>query len=388
MKYGVVGILCALLLAMVTSCRSIDKPKLTEQQVADTISYFMSQLLDSTQKDLPEFSELDKNTLSKLSWEVVDYYASFDDSVAYKTGLKVKNQDNTDNFNIALSNELIARFYFNRWQPDSAEHYLVKSQVAYQLLGDTAGLARVMFVKGLCNEQKEQLAAAFMDFNKSIEYLNYLKDSTSMAEASIEIAFVFIRIGEVDLGKKILFKVKNFGERNPDFNGTIGVYKLLSEVFYHEKNYEKSKYFGFLALELAVDRASADELSYIYNQIGISYMAEKKYDRAIEFLNKTWESKKNGENNDAAVSLFNLGKSYYLSGKTDTAIAILNQSLDLSEGNPFLIKNKELVHRLLSEIYKSLNRYDLALMAIEQSYVFKDSLQVIQNKELVIKEQL
>jgi tetratricopeptide (TPR) repeat protein len=260
--------------------------------------------------------------------------------------------------------------------------------VAYQLLGDTAGLARVMFVKGLCNEQKEQLAAAFMDFNKSIEYLNHLKDSTSMAEASIEIAFVFIRIGEVDLGKKILFKVKNFGERNPDFNGTIGVYKLLSEVFYHEKNYEKSKYFGFLALELAVDRASADELSYIYNQIGISYMAEKKYDRAIEFLNKTWESKKNGENNDAAVSLFNLGKSYYLSGKTDTAIAILNQSLDLSEGNPFLIKNKELVHRLLSEIYKSLNRYDLALMAIEQSYLFKDSLQVIQNKELVIKEQL
>lgn len=388
MKYRVVGSLCALLLAIVSSCHSVDKPSFTEQQMDDTVSFFLSQLLDSAQNDLPEFDNLDKKTLSKLAWELVDFYSSSEDSSALLLGTRIKNQNSSSDFNQALSNELFARHYLNRWQLDSAQLFLARSQLAYQLLEDTAGLARVVFVKGLCNEQKEQYAAAFLDLNKSIEYLKHLKDTISMAEASVEIAFVFIRIGEVERGKKILFQLKKFGERNPEFNGTLGVYKLLSEIFYHEKDYEKSKYYAFLALELASKGASLDELSFINNQIGISYMADKKYEKAIEFLNKTWEVRKNGDKNDAAVCLFNIGKSYYLSGESDTAISILNQSLELSEDNPYMLKNKWLVYQLLSEIYKSKNRNDLALLTIEQSYIFKDSLQKIQNKELILKEQL
>jgi tetratricopeptide (TPR) repeat protein/DNA-binding CsgD family transcriptional regulator len=388
MKKIVFSIVCAALLLSICSCHSGENKKLTEKQIADTVSYLIKELSDSTKNKLPDFDDLDKKTLSKLAWELVDIYSSLEDSSALLLGNKIKDHNNTSDFNEALSSELIARYYFNNWQLDSAQLFLAKSKLAYQLIGDTAGLARVMFVKGLCNEQKEQFDEAFLDLNKSIEYLKHLNDTNSVADASVEIAFVFIRIGEVEKGKNILFKLKDFGERNPEFNGMLGVYKLLSEIYYHERDYERSKYHAFRALELANESASVDELSFIYNQIGISYMADEKYEKAIEFLNKTWEAKKNVDKNDAAVSLFNLGKCYYLYGKKDTAISILNQSLELSEGHPYMLKNKWLVYQLLCEINKSLNRYDLALTALEKSHIFKDSIDKIQNKELILKEQL
>ncbi len=370
------------------SCNSSDNANLSESQFNDTVLYYFNVIADPNEKKLPDSEKINKSILSKLAWEIADRYSSRNDSAAFELAQRIKKENETEVFYDAVSNELLARFFFERWELDSTQYYLSRAHSAYKVMKDTAGLARVVFVRSLNREQKEQYAEAFQDLSTAIYYLKHLKDSVSVAEASVEMAFILIRVGEIQKGKEILFRVKEFGEQNSGFNGNLGVYKLLSEIFYHEKDYEKSKYYAFRALELAKAGASSDELSFIHNQIGISYMADSKFEKAIEFLNKTWEARKNGDKNDAAVSLFNLGKSYYLFGKKDTAVSILKYSLELSEDNPYMLKNKWLVNQLLSEIYKSINRYDLAFQALEQSHTFKDSLQKIHNKELILKEQL
>lgn len=191
-----------------------------------------------------------------------------------------------------------------------------------------------------------------------------------------------------------------------DYRSSVIIYTEKAKMYLLKNNTKKALETIYLA-EKQVDKAEKcfdKELSY--KSIGYFYYEMKNYSKALEFHLKTYnECPKDYPYKDFEEQEYNIGATYLMLAKNIEQIKIptteipkdQNKLLQLSE--EYLQKAKKSSHsknlfyyagsvNLLHEVYDLRGNKAKALEYYKEYIVFKDSLKSIENRELLIQNQM
>ena len=130
----------------------------------------------------------------------------------------------------------------------------------------------------------------------------------------------------IDKSEQILKKALKIDDEFAECHAVLGmVYNLLGELDDAEDELEQ-------ALDIAEDNDNYDALSMIYNNMGIYYKEQKRFEKSIKFFNKGVKLQKTLPNDYMKAHLLhNMSGCYGLMGDLDKRLIYLEQSQDIYE---------------------------------------------------------
>lgn len=261
---------------------------------------------------------------------------------------------------------------------------------------------------------------AILYYNKSLKLADEINDTTGIVNASVGLSHVYSMKGEFKKSLAILDEVTTLSQGNPSLlalchsNIAVEYYNLGSEELFLEH----------LQISRSYNEAANDSvaLSYNYNNIGSYYLEVDKNDSAIIYLNKALiyingkeekvsgyiydglgTAEKNKKNFDKALFYYKKSEAFfearfseyevikewhmiaeveYLKGDVSGALHIAKKSLLRSKklGSYKLMKES---CKVISSIYERYGHSRQALYFARQEHAYIDTLQSINNFELL-----
>jgi|GEM_PF-5533815 len=226
---------------------------------------------------------------------------------------------------------------------DSARSDLLRCKICYQL-------GKIYYGRG---ENAE--SAAF--YRKSLALAEHLKEADIQVLALIGIAATNYNLMQYDSAIIHLEKGRRIAEANklenriPDLYSNIANNKNLKG-----ENLEAIKLF-VKAANFYKASGNLDNLSIIYNNIGIVFLDMKRYKKAIEYFNLASAINKKNNNTGQLITTYgNMGLAY----KNQDSIA---------QAKAYYLKSKELSEKANDEFELSRNFYNLGnLVIMEEKY--------------------
>ena len=165
---------------------------------------------------------------------------------------------------------------------------------------------------------------------------------------AIDNCFTFLMAGDLKRALEEGKKAVKFYPKNPDAHLCLGAVYYASGLFDQ----------AFESLRRAEKFASkAENLMYIYNQIGGILYRKKNYDDALKYYMKSLSLAKNIENKKMqATILNNIGLLYQEKGDLDNALFYYMKSLELTEKE----EDKAITYNNIASIYYSKGEYNKA----------------------------
>lgn len=148
---------------------------------------------------------------------------------------------------------------------------------------------------------------------------------------------------------------------------------VLGSSFYRLEDYEKALKYFREALAI-MDETHSGNFPAVYNTIGASYRALKRYDSAVLYFQKTYD-RAVAENARAyqGIALGNIGITYFLQGRYEDAIPLLQSDIETSLATHQL-RNAASSLTTLATIYNDTHRYR------EAEALLKEALSLIEGK--------
>lgn len=266
-----------------------------------------------------------------------------------------------------LYNQLGTLYHYQN-QIDSASYYYYKSEEAYTLLRDTAGLLRPMYNHAiLLSDSGQRIKAKPMlyhirDLQERIgawEDLNYTHGALMgvlMAEGDYENA---LRYGEKQLnyakGKKDTFNIMNALSNIGRLLINSG--ELAASIPYIQEALAIAKRGGFFEAQL-----------FCLLNLGEAYTTMKQYSAAETYLKDCYElSERRGENRTGPQAAYYLGQLYHKMNRLDEAKYWLQKALARREQN-LPLSNVIVLYGTLAKIYLAENKPDPAIGMAKKGY--------------------
>ncbi|PZX94310.1 hypothetical protein DOS84_06710 [Flavobacterium aquariorum] len=230
-----------------------------------------------------------------------------------------------------------------------------------------------------------------LDYNyKSLHLFEILNDKNGIAKANNGLGTIYVEFKNYKQALTCYKKALKESQEIKDRKSIATYLNNIGDVYLRMKEYQKALSYFDKAIKMNAYEKSSYESGLNYTNIGITLNFLKQYKKSIEATNKSISI----YNND--LSLFNafnkleLGKSYYylaLEEKNKTnQFQLLQKSLDyIKESLKIFKREKSLIdirdsYSYLSNIYKTQNKPELALMFFEKSSNLNDSIFSNENK--------
>ncbi len=245
---------------------------------------------------------------------------------------------------IALTGTLLAAYSNPKaeaFAPTTHEEAYIKGEKAFEegnyeealsllntAIAEAGDRYKYFFLRALVNKQVENAEAAIADFTRAIN----LK---ATAEALYERGILHLSNGDMDAAKSDFEDVKMSSVNFKSIQYYLGLVYYRAGVFEHAVN----------ALNAYAASTGGDGDTYYY--LGLAQAALKKYDAAIDNLNKALPYKKN--NLLIHVKMYEL---YVQTNKTEKAIKSLSAMIDLTNGSKKseYYMERSLLHAQLGDI--------------------------------------
>lgn len=137
---------------------------------------------------------------------------------------------------------------------------------------------------------------------------------------------------------------------------------------------DSALYYYKKGLNINIELKNKIGTSYAYESLAGILNKEKKYTEALQHLRLSYQLRKEVQDKFAqSISLINMGETYKLLNRTDSAIYYAQKALQLSSEIKFL----DLVaysNNFIADIYKERGDFKNALLYKEQNYTIKDSI--------------
>lgn len=132
-------------------------------------------------------------------------------------------------------------------------------------------------------------------------------------------------------------------------------YNGMANLYLSINDFEKCK--DFFDLSLTIRGLSNGEMGRAYCDFGIYYHENEQYEKAIEFLQKSYDVRITSDLHDAAsTSLLNLGKTYLANNNPDSALKSLKKAHQICLD--YQSKSKLLMcYKLMAETYDKLGEW-------------------------------
>lgn len=162
----------------------------------------------------------------------------------------------------------------------------------------------------------------------------YLKNGSlkAYAKALIDLGEVLEEIGNYDISLKNYYEALKVAEEKSYLNDEVLALIGISRNFYRLKQSPMATSFVNTAIQLAEANRFTADAARAYNQKGLIFKFEKKYDSALVFFEKSLAIRKNtNDKKGAASTMANIGETLEAKGKLKEALGYLLESIQLKE---------------------------------------------------------
>lgn len=292
----------------------------------------------------------------------------------------------------------------------------------FEMEGHKRGIYNAYNSLAYIYQQYKDYPAAFDYIQSAIKTATETGDSTLIADANNSLGNIYKDQYLFQQAIDIYFKALNLWELKNDSNGMAIAYGNIGLMYYYQNDFSKALEYYKKKLPLTVKAMNKWEESRTYNDIGFVYLSGNQNDTALSYYRKGLQMN-NLMNYPPGIadSYYNIANTYLKMSLYDSAMTYIKESIVIAEtintrarlaGNYVLLGkikyasgnlNSALINtlkgynigkelkipdvineasELLSNIYASINRYDLAFNYLMEYKQMQDSI----NKEENIKK--
>jgi signal transduction histidine kinase len=266
---------------------------------------------------------------------------------------------------------------------DSAIVYYQKSLDYFELVGDTAYIAKMYNNIGLSYDFKGELEIAVAHYMKSLKAKQQLKDTMGIITCLNNIGASFYFLEKYDEALKYYKMCIPLEKEIDDFEGLAMSYLNIGETYRKLGDYKH-------ALELLLQ---ADEINktvknnylqaMIYDNIGLTYMELGENEKAVQYFDKSIEVNLILNDNEALLNNYTaIGSFHHKNGNLPQAVNYYTKAYEIANKAGF-IKPVSDVAKQLSEIYQEQNNFKKALYFNRIYSNLRDSVISIESNKLI-----
>lgn len=167
---------------------------------------------------------------------------------------------------------------------------------------------------------------------KAIEIFQKTESKKTILETKIELACSYSRVKSIKEGIRLVEDVLRNSISIKDTNLIEICYATLSGFFGEDGDFEKSKYYGFLALNLIRHTNNAERRSAVYNQYAYTFLDAGDFNSAIKYFDTARLILYQSTYKQYIPSIsINLGHCKYYSNRKKEALKDFNDAFDLAD---------------------------------------------------------
>jgi tetratricopeptide (TPR) repeat protein len=296
---------------------------------------------------------------------------------------------------------------------DESERYASLSLNFFKEAGDTRGVINAYHVLSYVAKQQNDLKKARGLINEAVELARSAGDTVNLADVLNTLGNIYKDMTLFKPAIDAYFEALGLWESIGDSNGLSIAYGSLGLMYYYQQEWDKALEYCFRKVSVSEARGKIYELSKTYNTIAGIYKAKTELDSALYFLNMGLKLNTDmnyapgiaSTCNDIASAFMTIPRLDSAQKYIDRAIATARRSADpalveyyLTLGNilkmkgetssalrhiseaystgrekklPMIVRDASI---LLSDIYASLNRNDLAYRYLKEYHQINDSI--------------
>ncbi len=191
-----------------------------------------------------------------------------------------------------------------------------------------------------------------------------LQIAARKADKSSECKLVFVlgttysNQGRLEIALEYLNQALHLSRKYSDTDTLVKTFNAMGNVHKLKGNYKVALEYFFKALRYDIKSFNAT----LYNNIAHAYAILKKYDKAVDYLQKGMSFAESQNEPGPLIScLINIGSNYYLQGKYRKAIEHFNQALETAIQYPNFTKQSVKCLHDIGGAHEYMGNYELAL---------------------------
>jgi len=303
--------------------------------------------------------------------------------------------------------------YSIRGNLDQAERYAALSLNFFEKSGDKRGMINAYHNLSYFADQQKDFKKAVALLQEAINIGRETGDTIPLADVINSLGNTYYHMNLFNRAIDTYFEALHLWELKRDSSGIAIAFGSIGLMYYHQKEWNKALEFCFKKLPVSQKRNELWEVTKTYNTIATIYNAKTDYDSALFWFRKGLIlDKRMNYPSRIALSYNNIASTFLLMAQSDSAEWYINKALALANeikdpdivnyyitlGNVMKTEGKTslALHNLtqayhlgkqrkqtlvvsdasllLSEIYKKINRNDLAYKYLKEHYQLKDSI--------------
>ncbi|UOY08964.1 sensor histidine kinase [Muricauda sp. SCSIO 64092] len=214
---------------------------------------------------------------------------------------------------------------------------------------------------------------------KALDLAQSIGDKKGQIEALNDAGITHWRFGNITKAKEYLEEALDMSRSDPvDYQSTI--LSNLGLVYLEEKNYEKAIELFESSVEIDIRKNEDHQIGITYNNLGLAYKQLNRFKGANMYLEKAYRiSKANKDYKNVVLSLGNNSRVLAKLGMYDEASEKLDEALDIlkmtgsSDGYAH-------IHYAYFLLNKEIGNYESALSNLQLHHTWKDSVLLKNNK--------
>lgn len=341
------------------------------------------------------------------------YFNKYDSALYYCNQAYELYRAIDENLGKARACYYLSYVYSIKGDLNESERYASLSLNFFTESGDTRGMINAYHVLSYLAKQQNDLKKARGLISQAVEIARSSGDTVNLADVLNTLGNIYKDMALFKPAIDSYFEALSLWESVGDSNGISIAYGSLGLMYYYQKEWAKALEYCFLKVSLSEARGQLYELSKTYNTIAGIYREKAEYDSALHFLNL--ELKLNQDMNyspgiastcndiastyitmpvpdsaekyiDSAIATarksqdpslveyyLTLGKILKMKGETSTALKHISEAYKTGREKklPMIVRDASI---LLSDIYASLDRNDLAYRYLKEYHQINDSI--------------
>jgi tetratricopeptide (TPR) repeat protein len=284
---------------------------------------------------------------------------------------------------IAL-NTLGVYYYFADDLLKAEEHYLKGLQLREEIQ-DKKGIAGITGNLGLIYNSQGNSKKAIEYYLKSMKMQEEVGNTLGVANALNNIGNLYASINELD--EAIVYYKKCFPlyDNMDDAPGRSSTYNNIGGMYLDKDMPDTAIFYFEKALEIRVQTNEVKGIGQTLNNLGFAYFRKKDYELAEKYLLQSLEQRQSIMDKTGMASTYkNLANLYNTLQKYQRAVEFGLLAKKFAEETGHVIEMRDAYESLYAS-YRKLGNDKLALQALEQYILYKDSIFNEDNKWEIIQ---
>ena len=257
---------------------------------------------------------------------------------------------------------------------DSALYYGEEAKALAEELQDSVLIASNTLNFGGYYWYQSDFTKAMECYIRAAEIFDKLGSETDKADAQLNIALIYMIMGEGAKSKPLFYKVFDIYKRNNYLNGLSTAYQYLGTVFQEEANYDSAIYCFQNCVDYAIKSKMVLNQAWGYSGLGEAYLKKGMYAEARKFQLKSLQIEEQlGNKMGMLQSYISLGSMEKQMGNLSTAEQYFTKAEAMPELLGDFISQRNLYQELV-KLYETTGEVAKAYQSYRKHVAAVDSI--------------